>query len=125
MKKIEFLYFEDCPSYKETLVNLQEALAELKMEAEIIMIDVDSPEKAEEVGFLGSPTIVIDGVDLEGRTGGFAFNCRIYELDGKLKGVPSKEFIAERLVNPVPVIGGGEDSAAPNADDCCSQAKAE
>ena len=49
MKKIEFLYFEDCPSYKQTLQNLKEALAELNVEADIMMVDVDTPEKGTEV----------------------------------------------------------------------------
>jgi hypothetical protein len=66
--KVEFLYFQSCPSYKQTLENLKAALRDTHPKAELILINVDSPEKAEKAGFQGSPSIRINGEDLEGRT---------------------------------------------------------
>jgi hypothetical protein len=97
MKKIEFLYFEGCPSYKKALENLRAALAEDNIEAEIKLIRVDSPEKAEALGFYGSPSIRVDGVDLEGKRGEYNYSCRIYEIKGQSTGVPTKEYIREKL----------------------------
>jgi len=97
MKKIEFLYFEGCPSYKKALDNLKAVLAEEKIKAAVELIHVDSPEDAEKFGFYGSPSIRVDGVDLEGKRGEYSYACRIYEIDGLSTGIPTKEYIRGRL----------------------------
>lgn len=97
MKKIEFLYFEGCPSYNKALENLKAALVEENIEAEVELIHVDSPEEAEKFGFYGSPSIRVDGVDLEGKRGEYSYSCRIYEIDSLSTGIPTKEFIREKL----------------------------
>lgn len=96
--KIEFLYFEGCPSYKEALANLKAALAEAGVAEEPELVNVGSPEEAAEVGFYGSPSIRVDGEDLEGRTGDPIYSCRIYEIDGKQTGVPGKDYIRDLLL---------------------------
>ena len=98
MKKIEFQYFEGCPSYKQTLTNLKEVLAELDTEVDLELINIETPEQIEKFGFYGSPTIKIDGRDLEGRSGEFSHNCRLYDINGELIGVPTKEYIKEKLI---------------------------
>jgi hypothetical protein len=98
MRKIEFLFFDGCPSYKKALYFLKEIIREENIEVELELIKVESPEDAEEVGFHGSPSIKVDGKDLEGKEGGYSFNCRIYNIDGTLTGIPSKEYIRKNLV---------------------------
>ena len=97
MKKIEFMYFEGCPSYKQSLKNLKEALIELDINEAVKLINVKSPEQAKELSFYGSPTIKIDGLDLEGRKRDFSYSCRLYNIAGKLIGVPTKDYIREKL----------------------------
>jgi len=99
MTKIEFLYFEGCPSYKSTLLYLKEVIEEEKIDANLELVLVESPEDAQQVGFQGSPSIKINGIDLEDKNDGFGFNCRLYSVDGELTGIPSKEFIKERLLS--------------------------
>ena len=99
MKKVEFQYFEGCPSYKQALTNLKEVLAELEIEVDFDLINVETPEQAEKLGFYGSPSIKIDGRDFEGRTGDYSYNCRLYDIDGELTGVPTKEYLREGLLN--------------------------
>jgi hypothetical protein len=99
MTKIEFLYFEGCPSYKPTLDYLKKVIDEEKIDVNLELVLVESPEDAQKVGFQGSPSIKIDGIDLEDKNDGFSFNCRLYSVDGKLTGTPSKEFIKERLLS--------------------------
>ena len=99
MKKIEFQYFDGCPSHKQALTNLKEVLAELDIEVDFALVNVESPEQAEKLEFYGSPTIKVDGRDLEGRSGEFSYNCRLYDIDGELSGIPTKEYIRERLLN--------------------------
>ena len=95
--KVEFLYFKSCPSHKQALANLRAALREAGVKHDLILINVDSPEKAEKVGFQGSPSIRINGKDLEGRDEGAAYSCRFYTVNGKTTLVPGKEYIAARL----------------------------
>jgi len=68
-------------------------------ENELHIIDVPSPESAQKMKFQGSPSILVDGVDIY--TGaepeGFSYSCRVYELDGKRTGVIPKEFIRNKL----------------------------
>ena len=95
--KVEFLYFKSCPSHKKALENLKAALRETQTTADLVLINVESPEKAEKVGFQGSPSIRINGKDLEGRNEGANFSCRLYRINGKSTTAPGKEFIMERL----------------------------
>ena len=95
--KVEFLYFKSCPSHKQALENLKAALRETQTNADLVLINVDSERKAQKVGFLGSPSIRINGKDLEGRNESPNFSCRLYYINGKPSLAPSKEFIMERL----------------------------
>jgi len=101
MTKIEFLYFEGCPSYKPALDYLKEVIDEENIDAKLELILVESPEDAQKVGFQGSPSIKVNGIDLEDKNDGFFFNCRLYSVDGELSGTPSKEFIREKLLSKV------------------------
>jgi hypothetical protein len=95
--KIEVLYFASCPTAKGALANLKAVLKERKLQADIKLIAVETEEKAKEVGFQGSPSIRVNGKDLEGRDEGYAFSCRIYEEEGKMRPVPSKALISKKL----------------------------
>ena len=95
--KIELLYFDNCPSYKRALANIKAALKEENLQAELIMIKVESEEKAQRVGFQGSPSVRINGKDLEGRNEGFSFSCRLYRENGKPSTAPSKDVIIAKL----------------------------
>ena len=63
--KIELLFAPNCSSRDETENHVHSIVAELSPESEITITMVDSPEKAQELGFPGSPTIRINGHDLE------------------------------------------------------------
>jgi hypothetical protein len=95
--RIELLYFDSCPSYKQALANIKAALKEKNLEAELILVNVESEEKAEKVGFQGSPSVRINGKDLEGKDEGFNFSCRLYDVNGKMTFAPGKEAIMIKL----------------------------
>lgn len=95
--RIELLYFNSCPSYKQALANIKAALKEKNLRAELKLINVESEEKAEKVGFQGSPSVRINGKDLEGRDDGFSFSCRLYNVGGRSRIAPSKEAIIAKL----------------------------
>jgi hypothetical protein len=95
--KIEIFYFDSCPSYKQAITNVKAALRETKIQADLQLIKVATEAKSEKVGFQGSPSIRINGKDIEGRDEGFSFGCRLYTVNGKPATVPSIEFIKGRL----------------------------
>jgi hypothetical protein len=99
--KIEFLYWEDCPSHPQAWSLLQEAMAELGVEIPVEQIEVVTDKDAERLAFPGSPTIRVNGVDVDpdgAAQMGTALTCRIYRLqDGRFSPVPSKEMIRQAL----------------------------
>jgi hypothetical protein len=95
--KVEFLYFKSCPGHKQALINLKAALKESNVNANLELINVTTEAQAERVGFQGSPSIRVNGKDLDGRNEGHSYGCRIYQIDGKLTPTPTKEFILEKL----------------------------
>lgn len=97
---IELLFWEGCPSHPEAKALLEQVLAELGREDEIVMTEVESDEEAERLRFPGSPTIRVDerDVDAEGANGRPSLTCRIYYLpDGRVSPVPSREQLEAAL----------------------------
>ena len=98
--KIELYYFDGCPSWKQALENLERALREEGIVADVETIRVESEADAEAKRFIGSPTIRIDGVDLEGPQAeekGYGFGCRVYAYNGRYAPFPSVEQIRAAL----------------------------
>jgi hypothetical protein len=97
--KIEVLYFEGCPNHAPALDRLktvlrQAGLAEVS-EIEVSEIEVTDESAAKTLNFFGSPTIRVNGLDIEPdsrsiRDTGFA--CRRYS-----NGLPSEEMIRTAL----------------------------
>lgn len=89
--RIEVLYFDGCPNYSPVVERLRNVLAGDGLHAEIIEIEVRDESAARELKFFGSPTIRVNGLDIEtssrqvSETG---FACRCYP-----GGLPSEEMI--------------------------------
>lgn len=91
--RIELLYWEGCPSYPEAQELLEDVL---NGSAEFEMREVRTREEAEILHFPGSPTIRVDGVDIdpEGASSRPALACRIYRLpNGRVSPVPTREMV--------------------------------
>jgi len=98
--KIELLYFDGCPSYERLLPRLRELVAEADPGAEIELRRVESIEDAERERFLGSPTVRIDGQDVDPEAGvrkDFGLKCRLYRSDGDTAPLPPEEWIRAAL----------------------------
>ena len=63
--KIEFLFWRECPSHPEARALLDEVLAARGLDAEVEEREVTTTEEAEELAFPGSPTIRVDGRDVD------------------------------------------------------------
>ncbi len=97
--QVSFLYWEECPSHERALERLRAVMEEEGIEAEVELIEVKTEEQAKELRFVGSPTIRIDGVDIDPPSHEvYGLDCRIYYLeDGRVSPLPSEEMIRDAL----------------------------
>ncbi|MBI5182837.1 MAG: DUF2703 domain-containing protein [Nitrospinae bacterium] len=98
--KVELLYFDGCPTYKEAMKILKECVHEVDPTIRIEKIKVISNDHARSLEFLGSPTIRINGRDIEEKAQGwkdFGLRCRVYESQEGFGGIPTKEMILKAL----------------------------
>lgn len=98
--RIEFLYWEECPSHDEALQRLREVLVEEGVEDPVQVIRVDSEDEARRLSFPGSPTIRLDGADLQPEMLAqlpVGLTCRAYRLGDRVSPLPTKEMIREAI----------------------------
>ena len=98
---VEVLHSEGCPNYPEALALVQRVQAELGIQAEIRTVLIADPAAAEQAGFPGSPTVRIDGRDVE--PGGDAPSeltvaCRLYRHEHHLAGQPEERWVRDALL---------------------------
>jgi hypothetical protein len=93
--QVNFFYYEDCPSYDLALERLREVMAEEGILGEVEIIKVETEEQARELRFVGSPTIRVDGHDIDPPSDShYGLNCRVYRLeDDRISPLPSKDMI--------------------------------
>jgi len=89
--EVQFLYSEDCPSHEEALSRLRTVLKEEGVRTEISITKVETEMQATELHFAGSPTIIINGHDIDPQPNPqYALTCRAYRLeDGRISPLPS------------------------------------
>jgi hypothetical protein len=98
--RVELLYFDGCPSYERLLPRLRELVAGADPDAEVELRRVESIEAAERERFLGSPTVRVDGADVDpgaAERGDFGLKCRLYRSDGSASGLPPEQWIRDAL----------------------------
>jgi len=98
-RRIAFLYWDGCQSHEEALRRLRKVLAEERTDAEIETILVQSEDEAKRLQFAGSPTIRIDGKDIQPpTTAHYSLSCRAYHLeDGRISPLPSESMVRTAL----------------------------
>ena len=98
--KVELLFWEGCPSHPEAEALLRDVLRERGIQSPVERREVVTEHDAETLRFPGSPTIRIDGRDVDpaGADARPALTCRIYHLpDGRVSPVPSREQLEAAL----------------------------
>ncbi len=93
---IDLLYFNGCPSYRQAWDDILDVLVEEKIDATVRLVAVEDMDRARELQFAGSPTIKVNGRDLEDYRGEGVLACRIYN-ENEGKGWPSKELLRGRV----------------------------
>lgn len=97
--RIEFLYWEECPSHELALLRLREILGERQISDPVHLIEVTTERQAAAVRFPGSPTIRVDGEDLfPVADGPYGLTCRVYYTnDGRVTALPTTEMIRKAM----------------------------
>jgi hypothetical protein len=99
--KVELLWWEGCPSSDEAHELVRRIMAETGLDPDSLRsIEVDTDETAEREEFVGSPTVRVDGRDIQPPEAGepIGLTCRVYHLrDGRISPLPDPEDIKEAL----------------------------
>ncbi len=94
---ITLLYFDDCPNWKiadERLAAIAAERADLRVSRHL----VETLEEAERVGFHGSPSILVNGVDVfADPDAGVGLSCRVYRTPDGLAGAPTVDQLRAAL----------------------------
>jgi hypothetical protein len=97
---IELLYFDGCPNHEALLPRLREIVADSDIPDQLELRRIGDDEAAQRDRFLGSPTVRVDGHDVEPgaklRTD-FGIKCRLYRTAAGLTGQPDEQWIRAAL----------------------------
>lgn len=99
MVKVEFLFWRECPSHEVCLERLKKVLDSMNLKYHLEIVEVKTEEDAERLKFPGSPTIRINGVDIqpESSKGPYSLSCRAYIIEGKILPLPTERYIEESI----------------------------
>ncbi|GAB4298514.1 MAG: hypothetical protein Kow0098_23850 [Ignavibacteriaceae bacterium] len=96
--KLEFQYFEGCPNHIKMQNNIFEAIKVLEDKIELKKVLVKDEATAKQVGFRGSPTLLINDEDIEGVPAPAepSLSCRFY-----VNGIPSSDEIRKMIIQKI------------------------
>jgi hypothetical protein len=89
--RVELLFWAGCPSYPQALSDLREALRERGLDPDCVIVrEVETEADAATERFVGSPTIRLDGADVQPPGGEpVGLTCRVYRRrDGRISPTP-------------------------------------
>ena len=102
---LQLLHFDDCPNWVVAHQRMQEAAAAVGVGGTIELVYVETPDDAERLGFRGSPTVLINGVDPFAEPDApVGLSCRIYQTPDGPAGAPTVAQLvhALRAAEPAP-----------------------
>jgi hypothetical protein len=97
---IQILALPGCPNRTGAIALAEQVCAELGDNAEIQVIDVADQRAAERTRSLGSPTIQVDGRDVEPgaeQCVEYTHTCRLYQGEHGVCGLPEAQWVREAL----------------------------
>ena len=100
-RRVELLWWDGCPSSDEAHELVRRVMAESGLDPSALQsIEIDTDELAQREGFPGSPTVRVDGRDIQppAELEPPGLTCRVYHLrDGRVSPLPDPEDIKEAL----------------------------
>ena len=98
---IEVLYVQDCPHYQATLALVKRVGDELGIDPEMRTTVILDQAAADQAQFPGSPTVRVDGLDVEPGSEPateYLVGCRLYRLEHRFAGQPEERWVREALL---------------------------
>lgn len=96
---VEVLVVPGCPGTELAVARVTQATDALGVETNLRFVTVEAAEQARSLGFVGSPTVRVDGEDVEpgASTRPASLSCRLYDVDGAVERAPSLALIQGAL----------------------------
>ena len=98
--EVEVLYFDGCPNHVPALALIERLARELGLEPRLRLVKVADHEAAQQMRFLGSPTIRVGGRDVdpspEERTD-YGLSCRVFRTEAGIAGQPDERWVRDAL----------------------------
>ena len=94
--RVDILYFDGCPNHLPTTEMIRDVARSLGIGVVIREVEVRDAEEAARLKFFGSPTVQVDGEDVEPAAQclvDYSFSCRMYGLSGP----PLRELVEAAL----------------------------
>lgn len=102
--RVEILYFEGCPNYDDARALVERLAAGLGIDPDLQLVEVPDEQAATRRRFLGSPSVRVQGRDVEpgaDERSDYVLSCRLYPGERGLSGAPDEEWIREALTAAV------------------------
>lgn len=126
IRVVDVLFFDGCPNVDDAVERVRSAAAAANLpDVDVRLVRVETEEEAARTGFLGSPSVRVDGVDVElaaRARADFALQCRVYPKEGGgLDGAPPVEWIRAALLGRDVAPTEPDAKAGAGAPDCCAR----
>src|SRR5215216_4209433 len=105
LSMIEILYIDGCPNHEGVEGHIRGLLTAAGVDVPIRQRRIESAAQAEAERFLGSPSVRVNGVDVDPtapRQIIFGLSCRVYATEEGLRRTPPDEWILAALQHPAP-----------------------
>ena len=99
--QVDILYFDGCPNHLPTSELVRDVVQTLGVDATIREVEVRSTDDAARMRFFGSPTVQVNGRDIDPAVRSHAdvsFSCRMYGRSG----TPSRELVEQAVREGAP-----------------------
>jgi hypothetical protein len=98
--RVQILYFDGCPNHERAREMVELVASELHLQPEIEVLKVPDDEAAARLRFLGSPSVRVNGRDVEpgaDERQDFVLACRVYRSEQGFAGQPDARWIRDAL----------------------------
>jgi hypothetical protein len=97
---VEILYFQGCPNHERLIEHVPGLLAREGLTADVVLREVADADQARRERFLGSPTVRVDGRDIDpgaAERTDYGLKCRLYRTAGGLTGLPPDAWVFDAI----------------------------
>jgi hypothetical protein len=93
---VEILYFEGCPNHEPARELVERIALDLEIDVDLRLVNVQTPDDVQRLRFLGSPTVRVNGQDVEpgaAERTNYVHSCRVYLTDTGYAGQPDEQWV--------------------------------